>query len=205
MERGPRSDGVVYMKRHVLAAFLVAASPLAFARSADARDVAIGASFQEGLSIETSGIHRLTGGGTMGFGRFALDASIDIEIWDPWMRDKGTELQGLGLTLGGKVSLTGQAHLVGPYLTFGGTYLLIRDGSKKMVDAQLGQAAIGPTAFAARAGIAYGFHTTQDITIAVRFDVNLWFIETDPFPPEADDPWPNPISFHLGLEMLRWF
>jgi hypothetical protein len=193
------------MKRHVIAASLVAASLVGWARAAHAHEVAVGASFQEGLSVDTSGIHRLTGGGMMGFGRFALDAAIDIEIWDPWMRDKGTEMQALGLTVGGKVSLTGKPHMIGPYLTFGGAYLRVRDGSKKIVNAQLGQAPVGPNAVAARAGIGYGFRTTDQITIAVRFDVNVWFIETDPFPPEATDPWPNPISFHIGLEMLRWF
>lgn len=178
--------------------------------SAAARDVAVGAAFQEGMSTDVSGIHRANLGGALGFGRVGIDAAIQLEIWDPYKTgDVGTKIQAAGVNLGARIAITDQPRFRGPFVAIGAGYLRLRqDYSQKRVNELFGVADIGPNAFGFRGGVGFGFATTKRVTIAVRLDVNYWLIDEgegmNGFPAEYADESTNALSFMLVLEMLRF-
>jgi hypothetical protein len=193
--------------RVALGAFVaVSAAWVAAPRGASAEvTTGIGASFSEGVTIETSGMHRANAGGVFLFGaRVAIEAMIDVEAWSRWLDDKGMTAKGGGVTLGGRFAVSPEGRLRGLAFTGGATYLRLLGDAEKRLDNQLGRADIGPNAFAFRVGVAYGFPASKDITMIVKLDVNYWLIDGGEFPPEKTDPHPNPVSFHLALELMRW-
>ncbi len=163
------------------------------------------ASFSEGLSIETSGVHRVEGGGVITFGRVAVDANLGVDVWTRWLDHKGTRARGVDLGANVRVDILGRGKLRGPYLFAGASYVRFFDGAeKKLSELTMNTQSMGPNGMMARLGVGYGFPTTKTITIAVKIEVSYWRYEIDPFPPEAPDPHPNPLVFHIGLEFMRW-
>jgi hypothetical protein len=188
------------MFRRVLVVCLVAVSAPAYAQV----EKAIDASFTEGLAIDSSGIHRAGVGGALTFGRLGVQAGLGLQAWNRWQKDKGTRARGVDFGADVRFDLLGNGKQRGPYLYAGASFIRFVGDADKRVNSMLGIADIGPNGFWARGGIAYGFPTTKRITIAVKIEVGYWRIEGGDFPPEADDPHPNLLTFHIGLEFMRW-
>jgi hypothetical protein len=169
-------------------------------------EMSVHAMFSEGLSIESSGVHHLHGGGLISFGRIAVDAGVGGTVWNRWQDPKGTSATAIEIGANVRVDITGRGKARGPYAGAGAAYARLLDGAEKELDfsGSDDRAAIGPNGFVGRAFVGYGFPTTKTITIAVTLAVSYWRYEAEAYLPEFPDPHPNPLVFQLGLEFMRW-
>jgi hypothetical protein len=190
------------MKRRVLP--LVCAMSLWGGAALAQVDVSAHASLTTGVSVETSGVHRVTGGALFSFGRVSVDAGVGGTLWNRWQEDRGTSSTSLDVGTNVRIDVLGKGLMRGPYIAIGASYVRMLDGAEKKLDDRLGRAEIGPNAFMGRFFLGYGFPTTKKITIAVTLGASYWRYQGGDFPPETPDPHPNPLVITVGLEFMRW-
>jgi hypothetical protein len=178
---------------------------LSLAAEARAEIAAFGL-ISEGVAQDTSGIHRASGGALISFAkRFGVEAHLNLESWTRWSPNNGTSGYGGGLGMSVKAGLM-KERMRGVTVGLGVEYLrFFEGGQRKRLEGSSFVGQVDPNVIALRAGLTYGFPSSEKTTISIRFDVSLYLLETTGgFPPEVRDPHPTPLAFHLGLEFMRW-
>jgi threonine synthase len=159
----------------------------------------------EGLAQDTTGIHTLNAGALLGFQdtHLALEAQLVADSWTQWQNDIGVTAYGFGGTLGARFAPGGR-QMRGLSFDAGVTGLVFLDGGTKRINRQTPRTTLGSRTFELHAGLGYGISTTKDVTVIARLVLGYWFLDVTPFPPEIDDPYPNPVTVHAGLEFMVW-
>ncbi len=190
---------------------------------------AVDASVVGGVDTDMSAIARLSAGGLWAFGKFAPEAHIGLDGFLRIDTSQGIAARSFDLIDVGMRYGFLSSRFVGPFVTAGGSFGLFtgKPHERKLADdpevcAAAPDNADGTPAtdcvyridknLVGRFGLGWGFPSGAKTTVAVRVDVNYWWLSLSDYDPKYGDaanpnlvPRPQATwTFMVGLEFIRF-